>query len=81
MGNATVVLADPNLLLPNVSLVQHVDWVQSTWAGNERLLSACPAAPWILTRVAGVFGPAMAEYVIGAILCRERHFPTYYSQQ
>lgn len=70
-------------------------WVQATWAGVDSLLRALPAktttaasaaaataAPtFVLTRFGGVFGPAMAEYVLHAILQRERQAARLDEQQ
>ena len=44
-------------------------WVQSTWAGVTPLLNL-GRDDFILTGVRGVFGPQMAEYVLGYLLLR-----------
>lgn len=53
-------------------------WMQSTYAGVneifEHLLPDKPAPSFVLTRFAGVFGPPIAEYVVGHIIARERKF-------
>ena len=41
-----------------------VRWVQSSWAGVTPLLN-CGRSDILLTGVKDVFGPEMAEYVIG----------------
>lgn len=47
-----------------------VEWVQSTWAGNAPLLEL-ERRDYVLTGIKGVFGPQMAEYVIGYLLAHE----------
>jgi phosphoglycerate dehydrogenase-like enzyme len=47
-----------------------VRWVQSTWAGNTPLLGL-ERRDYTLTGIKDVFGPQMAEYVIGHLLAIE----------
>ncbi|KAL6076853.1 D-2-hydroxyacid dehydrogenase [Balamuthia mandrillaris] len=54
-------------------------WYQSTWAGVDTLFKAMNKSPGTpqppnvtLTRLGGVLGPAMAEYVFAFILAQER---------
>ena len=53
-------------------------WVQCTTAGVnnvfESVLPDKPAPSFVLTRLAGVFGPPIGEYVVGHIIERERKF-------
>jgi phosphoglycerate dehydrogenase-like enzyme len=46
--------------------------VQSTWAGVDTLMKEGLRRDYILTNVRGVFGPAIAEYVLGYVLMHER---------
>ncbi|XP_028405327.1 uncharacterized protein LOC114527826 isoform X2 [Dendronephthya gigantea] len=52
--------------------------MQSTFAGVnpivDQLQQDTPPPTFVLTRLGGVFGPPMAEYVIGHIIARERKF-------
>ena len=48
-------------------------------SGLSSPISAHPR--WLLTRFTGHFGPAMAEYVLGAIIAHERHTLLYHRQQ
>lgn len=78
LKSAEVVLGDPGLFTDPVldSLQGNCKWLASTWAGVEKVLAKIDAAappPWRLTRFAGYFGPAMADYVCSHILARERH--------
>ena len=47
-------------------------WVQSTYAGVDALLRLTNNRSYTCTRLAGVFGQAMAEYVIMHVLAVER---------
>jgi phosphoglycerate dehydrogenase-like enzyme len=54
-------------ILPNMPTV---DWVQSSWAGVTPLIEA-KRRDYVLTGVKDVFGPQLAEYVIGYLLAHE----------
>lgn len=43
--------------------------------------TATSSPQWRLTRFAGYFGPAMAEYVLGHVISRERGFAEYAAAQ
>ncbi len=82
LQSAEIILSDPSTLADmhrQGLLGDNVRWVQSTWAGSDalfRVLGAGPAGPgFTVTRLAGVFGPSMAEFVVGQIIARERSFP------
>ena len=87
ISKAEVLLADPDLLVENHAyLTPACRWVQGTWAGVDRIVSAlrdakCSPPPWPLTRFGGFFGPAMSDYVLGGILMHERHFGVYAREQ
>jgi phosphoglycerate dehydrogenase-like enzyme len=67
--DTAVVLAEPAqaLALVDTPVAQGVQWVQSTWAGVNKLVEGCCRRDFVCTRVAG-FGPQMAEYVFGHLL-------------
>lgn len=67
-----VVLADPGLLRPILHDLAGLRWVQSTWAGVDALLQPGLRRDYVLTNVRGVFGPAVAEYVLGYAIMHER---------
>jgi phosphoglycerate dehydrogenase-like enzyme len=50
-------------------------------ANDDHKAAAATTQHWRLTRFAGYFGPAMAEYVIGHIISRERGFGEYATSQ
>ena len=65
-----VVLGQPDLVAAALADMPGVRWVQSTWAGVTPLLEL-DRRDFLLTGVKGVFGPQMAEYVLGVLLGRE----------
>jgi phosphoglycerate dehydrogenase-like enzyme len=64
-------------LLPHMPTVT---WVQSSWAGVTPLIDA-PRRDYTLTGIKGVFGPQMAEYVLGYLLAHELKIITRLEQQ
>jgi len=84
ISRGTIVLGEPTMIsqMYDLGMLQEAKWVQSTWAGADHIIKAIPNQPnFALTRLAGVFGPAMAEYVVGQIIARERGFETFMSDQ
>ncbi len=94
--SAEVILGDPALLKLQLAHLDSCKWIQSTWAGVESLVDHVRAQqqqqqqqhegagrrpPWVLTRFAGFFGPAMSQFVLAAILARERKVFAYAARQ
>ncbi len=69
-GEAAILLARPDLAAAALPGLPGLRWLQSTWAGVTPLLEA-PRRDYLLTGVRDVFGPQMAEYVLGHLLARE----------
>ncbi|MFN1552289.1 D-2-hydroxyacid dehydrogenase [Vibrio natriegens] len=80
-NDAQIVLADPPLLSQRLDEFSQLDWVQSTFAGVNTLMSAELRQDYTLTNVRGIFGPLIAEYVIGYCISHYRHFSLYHQQQ
>ncbi len=78
---AEVVLADPGLVAPHLDRATELKWLQSTYAGVDSFFQASSRRDYQLTRIKGVFGPLMAEYVLAHILARERRLPELARQQ
>jgi len=70
--NAEVILADPGLAVEVIGCARGVKWMQSTWAGVNVMFDCSKRRDYKLTRIAGVFGKQMAEYVLSYVLQRER---------
>jgi len=75
-----VLLAQPDLAAAVITGLPGVRWVQSTWAGVTPLLQLA-RRDFLLTGVKGVFGPQMAEYVLGVLLERELKLAERQKQQ
>ncbi|XP_019629904.1 PREDICTED: uncharacterized protein LOC109474138 [Branchiostoma belcheri] len=85
LQEAEILVADPNLMPPLMHKLPQLKWVQSTWAGVDSMLKHLdktkPLPSYTLTRFGGVFGPAMAEYVISNIVNRERRAQKQWENQ
>ncbi|MGR5302969.1 D-2-hydroxyacid dehydrogenase [Vibrio alfacsensis] len=79
--DAQIVLADPPLLSQRLDEFSQLEWVQSTFAGVNALISPDLRQDYTLTNVRGIFGPLIAEYVIGYCISHYRHFMRYHHQQ
>lgn len=79
---AQIVLADPPLLSNRLDEFSQIEWVQSTFAGGvNALMSPDLRQDYTLTNVRGIFGPLIAEYVLGYSIAHYRHFNRYHQQQ
>jgi phosphoglycerate dehydrogenase-like enzyme len=65
-----VLFGDPSMIATILEDLPGVRWVQSTWAGVKPLIDAS-RRDYVLTGVKDVFGPQMAEYVMGYLLSHE----------
>ena len=81
IGDSQVVIGDPDMLAPHVAHAPGLDWVQCTWAGVEGFFDLSDRRDYRLTRVASVYGPMVAEYVMMQMLARERHLVKLARQQ
>ncbi|ESO07126.1 hypothetical protein HELRODRAFT_170427 [Helobdella robusta] len=63
--------------------LKNITWVHSFSTGVEMMMDTFvgETPKFILTRNAGFFDNQMAEYVVGQIISRERHFEYYKTQQ
>lgn len=73
-ADAEILFGDPGAVM---SAIDHhlpkLKWMQSTWAGVNVFMDKTKRRDFTLTRIAGVFGQLMAEYVLSQILAHERH--------
>jgi phosphoglycerate dehydrogenase-like enzyme len=78
LQDVEILLADPTHISKWLSHLPKLKWMQSTFAGVndvfKQLPQDKPPPSFVLTKLAGVFGPIIAEYVIGHIIARERKF-------
>lgn len=71
-GSYDVLLAQPDLASDYLEQGGVVPWIQSTWAGIDRLVPAAKARNLLVTGVKDIFGPQMAEYVFAFLLQQSR---------
>lgn len=65
-----IVLARPDYAVELLNIDPPLDWIQSTWAGVTPLVNH-PNQSYQLTGLKNIFGPQMAEYVMGYVLAHE----------
>ena len=65
-----ILFGSPDHIAKALPDMPEVRWVQSTWAGVKPLVQL-GRHDYVLTGVKDVFGPQMAEYVIGYLLAHE----------
>ncbi|WNJ96461.1 D-2-hydroxyacid dehydrogenase [Vibrio ruber] len=78
---ATIVLAAPPLAAKVINDFPALRWLQSTFAGVDALVQSGGRQDYLLTNVKGIFGQAIAEYVLGYMIAHYRHFNCYRQQQ
>lgn len=71
-ASCPVWLGQPDLLAPLLRQGYRPQWLQSTWAGITPLLAADLPRDYALSRAVGIFGQAMAEYVLTYLLAHRR---------
>jgi len=69
-ADETIVFGNPAMIGEVLQDMPGVDWVQSSWAGVTPLIEHA-RRDYVLTGIKGVFGPQMAEYVLGYLLAHE----------
>ena len=81
MLSTQVLLGEPAVCGPVVDACPKLIWLQSTFAGCNQLLTGSARRDYAATRLAGCFGPCMAEYAALHILALERRYEEQRSQQ
>ena len=71
--NCNIVLGEPGLVAAVLKEAKSLQWVQSTFAGIERLCAEGLRRDYLLTGIKGVYGPVISEYVFAYMLALERH--------
>jgi phosphoglycerate dehydrogenase-like enzyme len=78
---ASILLADPPLAAKQLDDFPNLEWLQSTFAGVDALISNNLRQNYQLTNVKGIFGQLIAEYVLGYSIDYYRHLSRYKVQQ
>lgn len=73
LAKCEVLVGEPAVIAPMLEGCSSLRWVQSTFAGCNQLLDQ-PRRDFVTTRLAGSFGPDMAEYTMLHILAQERRY-------
>ncbi|MDX1379262.1 MAG: NAD(P)-dependent oxidoreductase, partial [Anaerolineales bacterium] len=63
-----IVLGEPKKIRDALPNLTQLKWVQSEYAGVERLIDPTLRSDYTLTNARGVFGASMSEFVFGYIL-------------
>ena len=69
---ANIWFAEPSLATPLLNHARQLRWLQSTFAGVDKLMSPKLRQDYQLTNVRGIFGPLMTEYLFGYLLAHNR---------
>lgn len=78
---ANILLASPPKIAGALDSFTQLEWVQSMYAGVDALMEPGLNQDYELTNVKGIFGPQIAEYVLGYTIEHFRHWNRYKSQQ
>ncbi|XP_076654658.1 glyoxylate/hydroxypyruvate reductase A [Halictus rubicundus] len=84
LKNADILVTDCDLLVPYAEKLQSLKWVQTTWAGVEKLIPSLKDnnINYAVTRFSDqAFGMAMGEYVVAHIFNFERDQRQQYESQ
>lgn len=79
IGSAEVVIGEPRT--ERIREAKNLKFIQMTWAGADIYTRGGFPQGIKIANASGAFGPVIAEYVIGAILCVYRRFPEYIENQ
>lgn len=79
IGSAEVVIGEPRT--ERIRGAKNLKFIQMTWAGADIYTRGGFPQGIKIANASGAFGPVIAEYVIGAILCVYRRFPEYVENQ
>ncbi|MDR9827717.1 D-2-hydroxyacid dehydrogenase [Vibrio sp. FNV 38] len=79
---ANLLLASPPMARRQLDQFTQLEWLQSVYAGVDALCAKpLPDKNYTLTNVKDIFGPQIAEYVLGYSIEHYRHFMLYHAQQ
>ena len=81
IARTNIWLADPPLAAPIVGHAKNLKWLQSTYAGVDKLLLASKRSDYQLTNIRDSFGPTMSEYVFSYLIAHYRNHNAYQQQQ
>lgn len=74
--DADIVLSEPDIAITFISNCSKLQWLQSTWAGNNKLQEHSKRN-YALTGTKGIFTAQMREYVFAYLLYFQRKIPQF----
>jgi phosphoglycerate dehydrogenase-like enzyme len=74
--SCNIILGDPPLVEKMLALAHALEWVQSSWAGVDRLCRPDLRRDYVLTGAKDIFGPLISEYVMTYLFAFERRIFT-----
>jgi len=81
VAGCNIILGNPPWVSEVITSAQRLEWVQSSWAGVDRLCLPGSRTDYVLTGVKGVFGALMSEYVFAYLYALERRLFTMHENQ
>jgi len=72
VANCNIILGEPPLIDTVLASANRLEWVQSSWAGVDRLCQSGLRQDYVLTGVKGIFGALISEYVLTYLFALER---------
>lgn len=72
VADCNIVLGEPPLIEAVLASASRLEWVQSSWAGVDRLCRPELRHNYVLTGVKGIFGALISEYVFAYLFALER---------
>jgi len=72
VADCNIILGEPGLIEAVLSSANRLEWVQSSWAGVDRLCRPGSRSDYVLTGVKGIFGGMISEYVMTYVFALER---------
>ena len=78
LKKADILLGEPDLISEIIADYANVKWVQSAWAGNNKMQNN-PYQHYLLTGVKGIFAQQMTEYTLAYMLYFQRNIEQFNS--
>lgn len=72
VSDCNIILGAPPLIVDVLASAGQMKWVQSSWAGVDRLCRPELRQDYVLTGVKGILGPLISEYVLTYLFALER---------
>jgi phosphoglycerate dehydrogenase-like enzyme len=79
--DCNIFLAEPGLAGTILEAAGRLEWLQSTWAGVDRLCQPGLRRDYVLTGLKGIFDQPISEYVMTYLFALERQIFAYRSNQ